>query len=146
VAGLPLAPFMMLDQAQVRQLALPTFIIYVAVVAATARWLWPQLPRFDGVILILPALFALVIAGGFSLWVAISSLCSSGDNNASYLSSSGRVLALIALAAPYLLVSSWAVAKPSRTPWAWPLAIVLAFACGLAVLALVEGGTHYCST
>lgn len=55
-------------------------------------------------------------------------------------------ITIAAFIAAYLLGSSWAVARPERAPWAWPLAVILAFGCGLLVLTVVEGGTHHCST
>ena len=55
-------------------------------------------------------------------------------------------MALCGFAVPYALGSLWAVARSSRVLWAWPLAILAAFAIGIAVLALLEGGPHHCYT
>lgn len=56
------------------------------------------------------------------------------------------VMAFAAFVIPYLLGSAWAVAKHWRALWPWPLAVILTYACGLVVLAVAEGGTHYCYT
>ena len=76
-----------------------------------------------------------------------SAFCSSGRRSARAATTTCPTSArvgeprLVAFAAPYLLVSSWAVARPARTPWAWPLAIVLGLASRAVVLTLAEGGT-----
>ena len=85
---------------------------------------------------------AIVIA---ALFVAIISLCSSDDGHR-YLTTTGSILTLAAFALPYALGSAWAVARPRRVLWAWPLVIVATIAVGTAVLALVEGGAHHCYT
>jgi hypothetical protein len=138
VCGLPVVPVLFLEDGAARQLAWPALALYAVAAVLGVRRLWPRVARLDGVINLLPAYVVLAIAGVISLAYAIEHLCDSGRG--------GRALAAVAFAAVYLPGSGWAVTKSDRVMWAWPTAIVLAFAFGLAVLAVSEGGTHYCLT
>jgi hypothetical protein len=138
VIGLPVAPMLLLEDGAARQLAWPVLVLYVVLAALGVRRLWPPVTRLDGVINLLPACLVLVVAGVISLVYAIEHLCDSGRG--------GRSLAAVAFAAVYLPGSGWAVVRPERVRWAWPTAIVLAFAVGLIALAVSEGGTRYCLT
>ena len=107
--------------------------------------LWPGWGRFGSLILIGPGFLTAVFPGLVTLFVVGFSLCSS-DQTRSYLTTSGAVVALAAFLVPYALGSLWALARPSRALWAWPIVILASIAIGLAVLALVEGGPHHCET
>jgi hypothetical protein len=146
VALLPVAPAMLTVQGTPRQFALPAVAAYGIVVVALARWLWPQCTRLQGVLLVAPAFLSALVGVFAALSVAIVSLCGSGDNGRTYLTNTGAWIAASGFVLPYLVCSTWAVAKPARAAWAWPLAILIADACGLVILAAVEGGAHYCYT
>jgi hypothetical protein len=52
----------------------------------------------------------------------------------------------VAFLGPYLLLGSWAVLRPERSAWGWPLAIVLAVTAALIVQAHVPGGHGFCES
>jgi hypothetical protein len=54
--------------------------------------------------------------------------------------------ASVALVATYCVIGLWGFQHPRRLPWAWPLAIVVAFALSLAITAALPSGHGYCET
>jgi len=87
----------------------------------------------------------MIVPGLFALFLAFFELCAS-DQTRTYLGAPGAAAAICAFFLPYALGSAWAMARPSRALWAWPLVMLAAIAIGIVVLALVEGGPHHCET
>lgn len=146
VALLPATPVMLSQPGTSRHTALGALAAYALLVVALVPWLWPQRSRLQGVLVVGMA-FSTTFVGYFAALVfVIFSLCGSGDNGRTYLTTTGAGLTVVAFVVRYLGFSTWAIAKPARTAWAWPLAIPVAGACAMVTLALVEGGTHHYST
>lgn len=143
VAALP-APLIVLMLTGSGRLLLLACAVLPLVMLVVGPRLWPEWGRFGGLILVGPAVVTSV-TGVFVLFVVLFSFCPT-DGDRSYLSTIGDVLAVCGFAVPYALGSLWAVARPSRVLWAWPLAILAAAGIGIAVLALLEGGPHHCYT
>jgi hypothetical protein len=143
-AALPAAPIVFLTTAS-GTLALIACALLPAAVLLAGPVAWPGWGRFRALILVVPAFVTMVVPGFTTLFVVLFSLCSSDDQRI-YLSSRGAVLALCGFALPYLLGAAWAVARPLRAVLAWPLVVLAALLIGIAMLALVEGGPHHCST
>jgi hypothetical protein len=143
-AALPAAPIVLLTSGS-PLLALFACGLLPAAVILAGPIAWRGWGRFGGLILVGPALVTMIVPGFFTIYTVGFALCTSDDGR-SYLSTAGAVLVLCAFAVSYLLGSSWAVARPSRALWAWPLVVLAAIAIGLVLLALVEGGPHHCET
>jgi hypothetical protein len=107
--------------------------------------LWPGWRRIGSLILIGPAVTALVLGGFAFLILSIGSLCAS-DQTRDYLTTLGACLAICGFLVPYALGSAWAVRSAERVLWAWPIVIVCAILIGSIALLLLEGGVHHCET
>jgi hypothetical protein len=94
--------------------------------------------RAWALVVVLVAAGTFLIGGLVWLLVAIVSLCSD--------TTGPTLAALCAGLAVYAPGSALAFRNARRTPWAWPLVIVLALGVSLAVLALLTGGPHACET
>jgi hypothetical protein len=144
IAAVPAAPIVAMATGSARSGLFTLMLLPLAVVIAGPR-LWPGWGRLGGLILIGPVFVTMIVPGLAALFVALFALCAS-DQTSTYLSTPGAVVTLCSFFLTYVLGSAWAVARPSRALWAWPLVMLAAIAIGLAVLALVEGGPHHCET
>jgi hypothetical protein len=144
IAALPAAPIVGLTT-QSSHLFLAACALLPAAVLTLGPRLWPGWGRFGCLILVAPALVAMIGPGFVTAALAAFVLCTS-DQTTTYVSAGGVALTLCGFAIPYALGSAWAVARPSRALWAWPLVMLAAIAVGIAVLAQVGGGPHHCET
>jgi hypothetical protein len=143
VAALPSAPILVITTGS-GHLALAACALLPAAVVISGPRLWPGWGRFGGLILVGPAAVAMIV-GFIAGAVASYAFCTS-DQTHTYVGHAGVALVLCGFAIPYALGSSWAVARPSRALWAWPLVMLASIAIGIAVLALLGGGPHHCET
>lgn len=127
-------------------LAAAALVLFLVTFVVAVGWLFPRYPRIDALLEVLPTLFTTGIAPLAGLAFTIMDLCGSGDDGVSYLGTRGALIAAGALGASYAGGSSWALARPARFVWAWPLAVCIAIGVGVVALAVVEGGPHACST
>ena len=144
VAAVPAGPIALMTTGSGR-LALLALALAPAVVIIAGPTQWPGWSRLGGLILIAPAMVTMIVPGLFALFLAFFELCAS-DQTRTYLGAPGAAAAICAFFLPYALGSAWAMARPSRALWAWPLVMLAAIAIGIVVLALVEGGPHHCET
>ena len=144
VAAVPAGPIALMTTGSGR-LALFALGLVPAVVIVVGPRLWPGWSRLGGLVLIGPVMVTMIVPGLFALFLAFFELCAS-DQTRTYLRAPGAAAAICAFFLPYALGSAWAVARPGRALWAWPLVMLAAIALSIVVLALVEGGPHHCET
>ena len=144
IAAVPAGPIALMTTGSGR-LALFALALVPAVVIVAAPRLWPGWSRLGGLLLIGPVMVTMIVPGLFASFLAFFELCAS-DQTRTYLSAPGAAAAICAFCVPYALGSAWAVARPGRALWAWPLVMLAVIAICIVVLALVEGGPHHCET
>ena len=144
VAALPL-PIVILMATTSGRLALATCLVLPLAVLAGGPSLWPEWRRVGSLILVGPAVTALVVGGIAFLIFSVGLLCTS-DQSHDYLSAVGTGAAVGGFLVPYALGSAWAVGRARRIVWAWPVVILCALVIGSVALLLLEGGVHHCET
>ena len=144
ICAVPAAPVVLLTTGSGRLALIALALVPAAVIVAGPR-LWPGWGRLGGLILTAPVMVTMIVPGFVAFFAALFALCSS-DQTQTYLSAGGAAAAICAFFLPYALGSAWAVARPGRALWAWPLVMLVAIAMCIVVLALVEGGPHHCET
>ena len=139
VAAVPAGPIALMTTGSGR-LALFALALVPAVVIVVGPRLWPGWSRLGGLVLIGPVMVTMIVPGLFALFLAFFELCASYQTR-TYLSAPGAAAAICAFFLPYALGSGWAVARPSRALWAWPLVMLAAIALSIVVLRPGRGRT-----
>jgi hypothetical protein len=107
------------------------------------RLLWARGPAATAPALLGAGVLAVVAAiASFLTSYAIAidhSLC--GEDGWSSPTEAG-----VALVVAYGVIGVWGFQKPRRLVWAWPVAVMVAFAISLAITAALPSGHGYCET